>query len=108
MCLLSRFLTPVLPLQATKAAASLPDLTKEEADADVAPMEEDYDALEAEAEAEAELAALAAEAAAAAQGAGGPGEDGGIVMLPVSPCSSCSANVDHVVARDQPHCMMLP
>ena len=68
-------------LQATKAAASLPDLTSEEADADVAPMNEDYDALEAEAEAE--LAALAAEAASAAQGAGSRSEDGGVVMLPV-------------------------
>lgn len=80
-------------MQATKAAASLPDLTKEEADADVAPMEEDYDALEAEAEAE--LAALAAEAAAAAQGAGGRGEDGSIVMLPVRLCSLCC----HPVSR---------
>ena len=70
-------------LQATKAAASLPDLTKDEANADVAPMDEDmeYDALEAEAEAE--LAALAAEAASAAQGAGNRSEDAGIVMLPV-------------------------
>ena len=52
-------------------------------------MEEDYDALEAEAEAE--LAALAAEAAAAAQGAGSRSEDGGIVMLPVSPRHTCIA-----------------
>ena len=56
-------------------------------------MEEDYDALEAEAEAE--LAALAAEAAAAAQGAGGRSEDGGVVMLPVSPHSSCIASLPH-------------
>ena len=48
----------------------------------MAPMEEDYEALEVEAEAE--LAALAAEATAAAQAAADRGtDDTGVVMLPV-------------------------
>lgn len=97
--LLGRALSTFIPLQATKAAASLPDLTKDEADADVAPMDEDYDALEAEAEAE--LAALAAEAAAAAQGAGSRSEDGGIVMLPVRACSCCIAKLSHGLANSR-------
>ena len=89
-------------MQATKAAAKLPDPTKNEPEAEVgvAPMEEEFNALEAEAEAE--LAALAAEASAAAQGAGSRGEDSSIVMLPVAPCSTCNAGMSvstaHIVS----------
>ena len=69
-------------MQASKAAAELADPTKDAGEGGVAPMEEEYEALEVEAEAE--LAALAAEATAAAQAAGERGaDDGGVVMLPV-------------------------